>query len=292
MKKICLKVSFACGMFALTCSSVLAQSANEKYYRRSTMQEKAQERTQNPAEFRWLPAGEKLIKEMAIDYQNALFVANINQMEAGEEKNNLLAIKDKYPTEFGIRSTKVAVITAIDQLESSLELIKDTIVPSGLKKEGFVYDPEHKVDSLMTDLRKDPSSLADYRGKYYEVWRFVSDSSEAKVAIVFTPLGYETIKLLYREEANIKTDYSEIKNNFTNAEEQRDEIKEARKKYPLDYGQRLGEEYQWNLCNTWRDVVVKPTLTDEEKAEAKKATPKQTNAKPANTKKAKATNKK
>lgn len=252
MKKTTLVLAFALATFTTT-------FAQEKYYRPITKQEKAREKTAKPCEFVWNPIGEQLISDMAVDYQNALFVANLEQLD-NSAKEEMVSFMKKYPEDFGIRSTQAAVISAIDQLESSFDLIKDTIIPSGLKQEGFFYDPTDKpeADSLMADLRKDPTSVADYKGKYYEVWHYKTDSSEVKMAMVFTPLGFEKINILHREEANIKTDYSELKNQFTNAEEQREEIKNARKEYPLDYGLRLGEEYQWNLSDTWRDIVVKP----------------------------------
>lgn len=270
MKKISLKLVFGCALFAVSHAAV-AQSS-EKYYRPITKQEKAREKTAKPCEFVWNPVGEQLIREMAVDYQNALFAVNYISMEDGDEKNSMKELLAKYPTEFGIRSTGVSVISAIDQLESSFDLVKDTIVPSGMKQEGFFYDPNDKpADSLMADLRKDPASVSEYAGKYYEVWSFKNDSSETKVAIVFTSLGFEKINLLHREEANIKTDYSALKNEFANADEQRAEIRRARKEHPLDYGLVLGEEYQWNLSDTWRDIVINPTPTEEELAAKKPA---------------------
>ena len=115
----------------------------------------------------------------------------------------------------------------------------------------------------MADLKKEPSSIACYKGKYYEVWQYKADNDRMKTSIVYTPLGYEKIKILYREEANIKVDYTELKNTFSNAAEQRKDIQEARKEHPLDYGQFLGEDYQWVLCETWREVIVKPTSKEE-----------------------------
>ena len=35
------------------------------------------------------------------------------------------------------------------------------------------------------------------------------------------------------------------------------------KEHPLDYGQFLGEDYQWVLCEAWREVIVKPTSKEE-----------------------------
>lgn len=246
-------------VLAMALATLCNASAQEKYYRPITKQEKAREKTAKPCEFVWTPIGEQLISDMTIDYQNALYVANLDQID-GAEKEDMLSFMKKYPEDFGIRSTQAAIISAIDQLESNLDLIKDTIIPSGLKQDGFFYDPSNKpeADSLMADLRKDPTSVADYKGKYYEVWHYKTDSREVKLAMVFTSLGLEKINILHREEANIKTDYSELKNQFTNAVEQREEIKKARKEFPLDYGLRLGEDYQWNLSDTWRDIVVKP----------------------------------
>lgn len=246
-------------------------SAQEKYYRRITKQEQKREFNPKPCEFVWNPIGEQLICDMTIDYQNAIFIANLNDIE-GEEKAEMQKWITNYPTEFGIRSTQVAVITAIDQLESSFDLIKDTIIPSGLKQDGFFYDPSNKPeeDSLMQDLRQDPTSTADYKGKYYEVWHYQTDSSGAKLAIVFTPLGLEKINILHREEANIKVDYSELKNTFSNAEGQRKDIQQAKKEHPLDYGLFLGEDYFWTISDTWRDIRVRPTLTPEEQAAATK----------------------
>ena len=254
-------VRFACS--CLTLIGLTSTATASEYYRRITPEELKKERTQKKCEFVWSEMGEKLISEMAIDYQNALFVTNMNS-EVDSKKAEMQEMMKKYPDEFGIRYTQLFVIPAIDQLENSLDLVRDTILPSALKQNGFYYDPEEKpADSLMADLKKDPTSIACYKGKYYEVWQYKTDSDRMKTSIVYTPLGYEKIKILYREEANIKVDYTELKNTFSNAAEQRRDIQEARNEHPLDYGQFLGEDYQWVLCETWREVIVKPTSTEE-----------------------------
>ncbi len=69
-------VRFACS--CLTLIGLTSTATASEYYRRITPEELKKERTQKKCEFVWSEMGEKLISEMAIDYQNALFVTNMN----------------------------------------------------------------------------------------------------------------------------------------------------------------------------------------------------------------------
>ena len=73
---------------------------------------------------------------MAIDYQNALFVTNMNS-EEDSKKAEMQDLMKNNPSDFGIRYTQLFVIPAIDQLENSLDLVRDTILPSALRQNGF-----------------------------------------------------------------------------------------------------------------------------------------------------------
>lgn len=145
-------IKFACSCLALI--GLTSTATASEYYRRITPEELKKERTQKKCEFVWSELGEKLITEMAIDYQNALFVTNMNSEEDSKKAEMQDLIKNN-PSDFGIRYTQLFVIPAIDQLENSLDLERDTILPSALKQNGFYYDPEEKpADSLMADLKK------------------------------------------------------------------------------------------------------------------------------------------
>ena len=64
--------------------------------------------------------------------------------EVDSKKAEMQDLMKKNPSDFGIRYTQLFVIPAIDQLENSLDLVRDTILPSALRQNGFYYDPEEK----------------------------------------------------------------------------------------------------------------------------------------------------
>lgn len=127
-------IKLACSCLALI--GLTSTATASEYYRRITPEELKKERTQKKCEFVWSEIGEKLITEMAIDYQNALFVTNMNS-EVDSKKAEMQDLMKKNPSDFGIRYTQLFVIPAIDQLENSLDLVRDTILPSALRQNGF-----------------------------------------------------------------------------------------------------------------------------------------------------------